>query len=145
MFQDFCIPILGAITLIILSFLGTWAITVLKKLNIKYGMNINDKMFENIESIIKTIVISYNQTVVDDLKKENNGVLSEEQKTEVFLAVKNMILDCLSSSELDAIIDKYGDTDNGLRYLIEYTVKLNKGNFLIESPIISGEPILTEN
>lgn len=80
-----------------------------------------NKIIDNVQSVMTTIVQSVNQTFVDGLKK--SGVFTKESATEA----KNMALDMadtlITEESIQAIEQVYGDANAYLDSLIETLVK----------------------
>lgn len=112
---------------IIVAVAGVFLIGLLKKLNVKTQINLDESIMGQINKVITDIVISTNQKIVDAMKEKNpDGKLTDEEKERVFNTVKDMILQCLSQTQLDYIINTFADLDEGLSILIEAAVKYEK-------------------
>ena len=97
------LPLLGALTRYLVKLISKKIEHIGEQTNseiAKRGINV-------LNEIVKTTVTSFNQQVVDDLKRK--GEFTEDKQAEVFGACKNSILSCLKDSTINAIKKEYGD------------------------------------
>ena len=93
----------------------------------KKGINISEDMSETINEKIATVVRYVNQTIVDDMKKKNNGVLTNEEQVKVMETATNLITRILSEDEIESIAKKYNiPVDEALKMLTEVQVRESK-------------------
>lgn len=82
-----------------------------------------NKSIDIIDSAVKTT----NQLMVDALKKRNeDGILTEEEAKEAYEETKNNVMNSLSEKAKEAIADVYGDIDSFLKLRIQSSVRDNK-------------------
>ena len=110
------VPVLNFVTLAILTLAGAW---LRKKLQISNHEQAN-LIWDDVEDIVETAVLSLNQTVVDNLKK--NGGWSAEKAIEIKTqAFTNIILQ--AGPKIGILIEKNRDY---VMDLIERKVAENK-------------------
>jgi len=82
------------------------------------GLN---KMIDQVQSVITTVVQATNQTFVDDLKKANK--FTKESATEAKNKALEMAKELITEETANAIEQVYGNVDLYLDSMIENTVK----------------------
>ena len=103
----------------------------------KYGFNLDDINFsiEMLENIVVHIVQSFNQTVVDDIRKKSaDGHLTIEEASEIKNAAIERIMNTVSGDLLKAVESVYGDPEAYIAACIESTVyNINQAKLLREN------------
>lgn len=103
---------------------GVGAISLIKKLVTKTGIEIDEKTMDDIRGIVGTAVNAVNQKFTDKYKAANNGKLTEEQQEELFDRTKNIVMSGLSSAQLEALMKRYGMSgEEAVDIMIEDTVR----------------------
>ena len=105
---------------IILLFIGGGIVVGIKYLCKKLGIEITDKQFSRIITIIKQVISYIDQVFVDTIKK-NSGTLTDYQKELVMEAALDNAKALLSSDQIKLLLEKYqiDDVDTILKFLIE--------------------------
>lgn len=139
--------ILMALIQILVCAIGVYGFLFIKRLAKKAGLDTEDTILRQIESIINSIVCATNQKIVDKLKELSpDGKLTDIQAEEIFNAVKNSVVSCLNSDQIAYLINQWGTVDDALEYLIESFVSYNHTSVLnssvgsLEIPEIDDKP-----
>lgn len=133
MSSSIALVMMAFVLIVIFAVSGIFFIGYLRKLNIEKDLDISDSLMGSIEDVVRNAVIYINQTVVDHVKAKNeqetgSHKLTDEQQEEIFNKTKELILSILNSSQIDEIMKKYIDVDEGIAILIEKHVKWQKNN-----------------
>lgn len=116
-----------AILQIVFVIIGIILVNIMTKISKNVGIEKDSKTMEQIEATINTIVIATNQKIVNKIKEESpDGNLSDEQKETIFNSVKEAVVKCLTVSQVNYILSRFANIDDGLEYLIEKSVSYNK-------------------
>ena len=121
----------------IVAVAGILLIRLIKKFLTKTGIEIDEKIMEEIEDIIIKAVSVTNQVLTDGYKESaDNHKLTDDQKKLVFEHTKSIIMASLSSEQLQALAKKYGiNGEEAVDMLIEHTVHWNHSDYLISESI----------
>lgn len=114
----------------ILAVLGINIVRFTIKLIKRTGIEIDEKIMQEIEDIVLKAVSITNQTLTDNYKAASaNGKLTDEQIEEVFNNTKDIIMSSLGHEQIQALINKFGtDIDEAVKLLIENTVYWSHNN-----------------
>lgn len=127
---------LEALLPLVFSVVGILLLRWLKKKGVK------DEYVSLIEdgwSLLRTCVLSVNQTFVEDLKASNGGKLTDAQKAEARQQCINNFKSLASDALLLAIQAAYGSVDDWLGIALEAEVGLSKTTF--PSDVIEDEAV----
>ena len=114
------IPLLGALTGFIISFIKTKQ----TEIESRTKNEIVKKYISMLAETINTCVLATNQTYVDALKQ--NGAFDEASQTEAFNKTKNAILNILTDEAKKYLTEAYGDLNVYIEEQIEAIVNKNK-------------------
>lgn len=104
-------------------------ICILRKLLTRINVNLSEAEYEQLTSLVNTVVNATNQTITENIKAASeNGKLTPAQSMEIFETVKEVIVNSLTDTQKTYIEKKYQSLDEGLRYIIEDAVAKAKQN-----------------
>lgn len=121
---DGCGPIIAVLAQLVICILAVFGIRLIRKLFTKIGIDVDGKIIDEIEDIVRQAVKMVNQKFVDDYKEQSaDGKLTEEQKKQVYSIAYNAIMTALTDEQMKVLIDKYGDDlSSAIEIMIESTI-----------------------
>ena len=97
---------------------------VIKNMRVKKDLMDIDNVKLELDEIIKTSVSATNQTIVGELKKEDEFL--ELEREEAFIECKSMVKSIVDKSQLSRLSAIVNDVDEWIDNRIEYYVRLEK-------------------
>lgn len=139
--QSILYTILLAVLDVLVIVGGAGLVYFLATLIKKNKLDMNDSTMYDITSVVSKIVATVNQTIVSKYKAMNpDNKLTDDQAAEIFNNTRELILNCLTRDEMKQLINRYGDGESAIRFLVESELyddwrpnKINDGSTTVES------------
>ena len=131
---------------IIILIIGAFLVYGLKLLCNKIGIDLDDKEFDGIIKIIKSVIKILDERYVDNIKKNSSdGTLTEKQVSEIHNIAINLTMNLLSSKQVEYLLEKYNvtDLDDIILELIDSNIKETRNetgnNFILPALLNDDE------